>query len=52
MAHIDESGEKIIHFSHSDEAHSFMVDKVLAKGTGLTFDVFTDKVDDEGNKIV
>lgn len=29
-----------------------MVDKILAKGTGLTFDVFNDKVDDEGNKVV
>ena len=28
-----------------------MVDQVLAKGSGLTFDVFNDKVDDEGQPI-
>ena len=28
-----------------------MVDQVLAKGSGLTFDVFTDKVDEDGKPI-
>ena len=28
-----------------------MVDKILNKGSGLTFDVFQDKVDEEGNVI-
>ena len=50
-AHIDDASEKIIHFTHADEAHKFLVDQVLPKGNGLTFDVFTDKVDEEGKKI-
>ena len=28
-----------------------MVDQVLAKGSGITFDVFTDKVDEDGKPI-
>ena len=28
-----------------------MVDQVLAKGSGLTFDVFNDKVDDDGKPV-
>ena len=51
IAHIDDASDKIIHFSHADEAHEFIVDQVLAKGSGLTFDVFQDKVDEEGNPI-
>ena len=52
-AHLDMDGEKVIHFSHSNGAHDFIVDKVLSKATaGLTFDVFNDKLDDEGNKVV
>lgn len=51
MAHIDDASEKIIHFSHADAEHNFLVDKVLHKESGLTFDVFKDKVDDEGNPV-
>ena len=47
-AHVDETSEKIIQFSHADEDHQFLVDEVLRKGNGLTFDVFEDKVDEEG----
>ena len=52
FAHIDETSDKIITFSHSNEEHDFLVDKVLNKGDGLTFDVFADKFDEEGVKIV
>lgn len=51
QAHIDEAGEKIVLFSHADEEHEFLVDKVLTKKQGLTFDVFEDKVDEEGKVI-
>lgn len=51
MAHIDEAGDKVIHFSHANKQHEFLVDKVLAKGKGLTFDVFNDKTDEEGKVI-
>jgi hypothetical protein len=50
-AHIDDASDKIIHFSHADEEHDFIVEQVLNKGSGLTFDVFLDKLDDEGNII-
>ena len=40
QAHVDETSEKIIRFSHADEKHQFLVDEVLSKGDGLTFDVF------------
>lgn len=50
-AHVDETSEKIIQFSHADEDHQFLVDEVLRKGNGLTFDVFEDKVDDEGKVV-
>ena len=50
-AHIDNDSDKIIHFSHANAEHSFLVDQVLAKGSGLTFDVFNDKVDDAGKPI-
>ena len=42
-AHIDENAEKIIHFSHADSDHDYLVDKTLKKSEGLTFDVFVDK---------
>jgi len=51
-AHIDDASEKIIHFSHADEEHKFLIDKVLHKESGLTFDVFKDKLDEEGNPVV
>jgi len=47
-AHIDEASEKIILFSHADDKHQFLVDEVLRKGNGLTFDVFDDKLDEAG----
>ena len=50
-AHIDEAGEKIVLFSHADEEHEFLVDQVLTKKQGLTFDVFEDKLDEEGKVI-
>jgi len=51
-AHENESSEKIIHFSHADAQHKFIVDQTLSKTQGLTFDVFEDKLDDEGKPIV
>ena len=42
-AHIDNDGDKIIHFSHSNEEHAFIVDTTLSKDNGLTFDVFKAK---------
>ena len=53
-AHVDDSGEKIIHFSHANSEHDFLVDKVLKKTEGLTFDVFNDRpaTDDQGEPIV
>ena len=45
-AHVDEGSEKIIQFSHADEEHEFLIDEVLRKGQGLTFDVFEDKIDE------
>ena len=51
QAHIDESSDKIIHFLHANEEHKFMVDQVLHKSSGLTFDVFNDKLDEEGKVI-
>ena len=50
-AHLDEASDKIITFSHADEKHRFLVDQTLKKGSGLTFDVFQDKVDEEGNPV-
>ena len=51
QAHVDDASEKIIHFTHANEEHSFLVDQVLHKGNGLTFDVFNDKVDEDGKPI-
>mmetsp|Transcript_1175 Transcript_1175/g.1774 ORF Transcript_1175/g.1774 Transcript_1175/m.1774 type:complete len:233 (+) Transcript_1175:64-762(+) len=51
QAHVDDTSEKIILFSHADKEHEFLVDKVLNKGSGLTFDVFEDKLDEEGKLI-
>ena len=39
-AHIDETSEKILHFQNADKDHKFLVDQVLQKDQGLTFDVF------------
>lgn len=52
QAHLDEGSEKIIHFSHANKEHEFLVDQILTKGSGLTFDVFEDKVDEDGKPIV
>ena len=41
----------MIHFSHANKEQEFLVDKVLAKGSGLTFDVFNDKVDEDGKVV-
>ena len=54
-AHIDKTSDQIIHFSHANSEHSFLVDQTLKKSEGLTFDVFTDKqpeVDADGKPIV
>lgn len=32
QAHLDDSTEKIIHFSHANAAHKFLVDQKLSKG--------------------
>jgi len=50
-AHIDDTSEKIITFSQASKDCDFLVDETLKKGMGLTFDVFEDKVDADGNKI-
>ena len=52
LAHIDENSEKVVVFSHADSKHEFLVDKTLNKGQGLTFDVFQDKLDDQGQPVV
>ena len=39
-AHIDDGSEKILHFQNANKEHKFLVDKVLNKDEGLTFDVF------------
>ena len=41
-AHIDKEAEKVIHFMHSTKEHQFMIDKILRKDQGLTFDVFNE----------
>lgn len=51
QAHIDDASEKIIHFSHADEEHKFLVDQVLSKDSGLTFDVFKDQTDEDGKPV-
>ena len=50
-AHIDAESEKIVTFCDTDEKSTFMVDKVLKKDMGLTFDVFNDPLDEEGKPI-
>ena len=40
-----------MHFSHANAEHKFLVGQVLNKGSGLTFDVFENKLDDEGNPV-
>jgi len=42
-AHLDRDADKIIHLTHSSKDFEFLVDKILKKGEGVTFDVFTDK---------
>lgn len=47
-AHVDNESEKILLFQNSDKDHRFMVDSILSKDQGLTFDVFKDpEVDPE-----
>ena len=49
-SHIDNQSDQVIHFTNANEEHSFIVDKMLSKGLGLTFDVFTDKPVEEGKE--
>ena len=51
-AHLDSEAAKIVLFSRADQEHEFLVDKILTKQQGLTFDVFEDKFDEEGKPIV
>lgn len=48
QAHVDDTSEKMVLFSNASENCSFMVDQVLKKGQGMTFDVFEDKLDEDG----
>lgn len=61
-AHINNDATPQIQFCYADPEHAFLVDKVLAPGTGVTYDLFTDKpveeeeakepeLDEEGNPI-
>lgn len=40
MAHIDESGQRIIKYLSATEDHQFMIDKTLSMNEGVTPDVF------------
>lgn len=51
-AHVDDASEKMISFTNASSGSEFMVDQVLKKGQGMTFDVFEDKLDEEGKPIV
>lgn len=49
-AHLDRDADKIIHLTHASRDFEFLVDKILKKGEGVTFDVFTDKEGDDAGK--
>ena len=46
-AHLDNESEKCLLFQKSDKDHRFIVDSILEKSQGLTFDVFKDPEPDE-----
>jgi len=61
-AHINSDATPQIQFCNADAEHAFLVDKVLTNGTGVTYDLFTDKpaeeeeaveekLDEDGNPI-
>ena len=41
-AHIDNDSPQILNFCNATKEHQFLVDKILNKDEGLTFDVFKD----------
>ena len=49
-AHVDANAVPQIQFSHSDDTHNFMVDKILKQNEGITYSLFTEEApaDDEG----
>lgn len=62
QAHINSEATPNIHFGYANPDHSFIVDKVLQPGSGVTYELFEDKpveeeapvepeVDEEGNPI-
>ena len=48
---MDLESEKVVHFTHASNGYEFLIDQLLKKDMGLTFDVFKDDVDDEGKVI-
>ena len=42
-AHVDPNVVPQIQFSHSDDTHNFMVDKVLKQNEGITYSLFTEE---------
>ena len=42
-AHIDANAVAQIQFSHSDDGHNFMVDKILKQDEGVTYSLFTEE---------
>ena len=49
-AHIDPNAVDQIQFSHSDENHNFMVDKILKPDEGITFGLFQEEPKEEGEE--
>lgn len=45
-AHHDFDADRVVRFTHANPEHSFLVDKILNKDQGLTFDVFKDVIEE------